>query len=305
MTISERLFEIMKEKEISVGNLSRLTGISRQTIYDWQKKNTNPGADKIMIICEALQVTPEELLAGKRNNVAIDHDSSVSADGIEIELIKEYQELSDTKKKRLLAYMNMLQNTKEKKDMDRNVEIITDSKGNDEYNLTGSNTTAIINDTNGDDIYNINLRSGTSVVINEATSSSQNDTLNINTLNFGYTRLYFDVQMADTPTGLTTNSLFIFNDKDDLTLDNIESANFKGIKITDQYKGQRINTIVFENYTSANINNWVSKIQSDVVGWLNNNTGYSSTTDVLNSGNEADINALLAVYDKGYYSYNY
>ena len=122
MTISERLFEIMKEKEISVGNLSRLTGISRQTIYDWQKKNTNPGADKIMIICEALQVTPEELLAGKRNNVAIDH-------GIEIELIKEYQELSDTKKKRLLAYMNMLQNTKEKKDMDRNVEIITDSKG--------------------------------------------------------------------------------------------------------------------------------------------------------------------------------
>ena len=118
MTISERLFEIMKEKEISVGNLSRLTGISRQTIYDWQKKNTNPGADKIMIICEALQVTPEELLAGKRNNVAIDHDSSVSADGIEIELIKEYQELSDTKKKRLLAYMNMLQNTKE-----------TDSKG--------------------------------------------------------------------------------------------------------------------------------------------------------------------------------
>ena len=66
-----------------------------------------------MIICEALQVTPEKLLAGKRNNVAIDHDSSVSADDIEIEIIKEYQELSDTKKKRLLAYMNMLQNTKE------------------------------------------------------------------------------------------------------------------------------------------------------------------------------------------------
>ena len=113
MTISERLFEIMKEKEISVGYLSRLTGISRQTIYDWQKKNTNPGADKIMSLCAALQVTPEELLIGKRNNAAIDHDSSVSAEGIEIELINEYQELSDNKKKRLLAYINMLQNTKE------------------------------------------------------------------------------------------------------------------------------------------------------------------------------------------------
>lgn len=182
---------------------------------------------------------------------------------------------------------------------------ITDSKGNDEYNLSGSNVTAIINDTNGDDIYNIDLKSGTSVVINEATSSSQNDTLNIDPWSFSDTRLYFDVQMADTATGLTTNSLFIFNKKDDLTLDNIKSANPEGIKITDQYKGQRINTIVFEHYTSANINNWVSKIQSDVVGWLNNNTGYTSTADVLNSGNEADINALLAVYNKGYYQYTY
>ena len=113
MTISERLFSIMKEKNISMPELSRLTGISRHTIFDWQKKNTNPGADKIMVICEALQITPEELLIGKRNGASIDHDSSVSMDGIEIELIKEYQELSDTKKKRLLAYMNMLQNIKE------------------------------------------------------------------------------------------------------------------------------------------------------------------------------------------------
>ena len=113
MTISERLFSIMEEKNISMPELSRLTGISRHTIFDWQRRGTNPGSDKIMVLCEALQVTPEELLAGKRNNVAIDHDPSVSADGIEIELIKEYQELSDTKKKRLLAYMNMLQNTKE------------------------------------------------------------------------------------------------------------------------------------------------------------------------------------------------
>ena len=113
MTISERLFSIMEEKNISMPELSRLTGISRHTIFDWQRRGTNPGADKIMVICEALQVTPEELLAGKRKNTAIDHDSSVSMDGMEIELIKEYQELSDTKKKRLMAYVNMLQNTKE------------------------------------------------------------------------------------------------------------------------------------------------------------------------------------------------
>nr|MCR5232531.1 helix-turn-helix transcriptional regulator [Lachnospiraceae bacterium] len=40
MTISERLFRIMEEKNISMSELSRLTGISRHTIFDWRKKNT-------------------------------------------------------------------------------------------------------------------------------------------------------------------------------------------------------------------------------------------------------------------------
>ena len=56
MTISERLFRIMQEKEISMPEMSRLTGISRHTIFDWHHKNTNPGADKIMILCEALEI---------------------------------------------------------------------------------------------------------------------------------------------------------------------------------------------------------------------------------------------------------
>ena len=68
MTIGERLFKIMNEKNISMPELSRMTGISRHTIFDWQRRNTNPGADKIMVICEALQITPEELLVGKQND---------------------------------------------------------------------------------------------------------------------------------------------------------------------------------------------------------------------------------------------
>ena len=113
MTISERLFSIMNEKGISMPELSRLTGISRHTIFDWQRRNTNPGADKIMVICEALQITPEELLMGKPGNASMDLDAFAPMDGIEAEFVKEYQELSDSKKKRLLTYMNMLQNAKE------------------------------------------------------------------------------------------------------------------------------------------------------------------------------------------------
>ena len=113
MTISERLFSIMGEKNILVPDLSRMTGISRHTIYDWQRKNTNPGADKIMIICEALQITPEELLLGRGSEGAELNEKNGESSSIDLQVMERCRELSDAKKKRLLAYINMLQNQKE------------------------------------------------------------------------------------------------------------------------------------------------------------------------------------------------
>ena len=118
MTIGERLFKIMNEKNISMPELSRMTGISRHTIFDWQRRNTNPGADKIMVICEALQITPEELLVGKQDNEKPEYDHSIITDDIEMQIMKECHDLSEAKKKRLLAYVSMLQNTKERGEMD-------------------------------------------------------------------------------------------------------------------------------------------------------------------------------------------
>lgn len=62
MKISERIFLIMEQKGMRQLDLSIKTGISQPTISDWKTKGTNPGADKIMKICRALEVTPEELL---------------------------------------------------------------------------------------------------------------------------------------------------------------------------------------------------------------------------------------------------
>ncbi len=112
MTISERLFGLMEEKNVSISELSRMTGISRHTIFDWQKKNTNPGSDKIMVICEALRITPEKLLIGKYEDVK-ETDMVVPNDDFEIHILNECRELSESKKKRLLAYASMLTNMKE------------------------------------------------------------------------------------------------------------------------------------------------------------------------------------------------
>lgn len=114
MTISERLFKILQEKGISMPELSRMTGISRHTIFDWQRRKTNPGADKIMIICEALQITPEELLIGKENEDVQRYESNDSRedDDIERHISEKCRELTEAQKKRLLAYVSMLENMK-------------------------------------------------------------------------------------------------------------------------------------------------------------------------------------------------
>lgn len=62
MIISERIFEIMKEKNIKAKEFSKMTGIGQSTISDWKNKKTNPQTNKIMIICEALNVSPEDVL---------------------------------------------------------------------------------------------------------------------------------------------------------------------------------------------------------------------------------------------------
>ena len=119
MTISERLFDIMKQQNVSMPELSRMTGISRHTIFDWQRRGTNPGADKIMIICEALNITPEQLLIGNPGESSI--DDTYKPDEIDAKIMEESRALSEEQKKRLLAYVSMLRNMKEQKSREETV----------------------------------------------------------------------------------------------------------------------------------------------------------------------------------------
>ena len=79
--------------------LSRMTGISRHTIYDWQKKNTNPGADKIMVICEALRIRPDELLVGNNQDTTSKYNYDLPISDIDRQIMNEYQNLSSAQKK--------------------------------------------------------------------------------------------------------------------------------------------------------------------------------------------------------------
>jgi len=64
MTISERIFERIKQLSMTQKEFAKKAGIQQSTISEWKKNRTNPSSDKILAICKALDVSPEWLLSG-------------------------------------------------------------------------------------------------------------------------------------------------------------------------------------------------------------------------------------------------
>ncbi len=108
MIISERIFKIMEERGMTQIEFSRKTGISQSTISDWKRKKTNPAADKIMVICDVLNVSPYEVLQDtvKQNNKS---DYRIVSEGTtDYELMVEIDSLNSKQKERLKGYLSAI-----------------------------------------------------------------------------------------------------------------------------------------------------------------------------------------------------
>lgn len=116
MLISERIYKYLEEKKMTQIEFSQKTGISQSTISDWRRKGTNPSADKIMIICEVLNITPYELLSGTENKKLKEYKQTdyvmVDRKSKEYDLIETYQNLDLDARKRLEGYLKALKDMK-------------------------------------------------------------------------------------------------------------------------------------------------------------------------------------------------
>ena len=115
MTVGQRIFYLLEEKKMTQVEFSKRTGIATTTISDWRKKNTNPGSEKIMQICAALEVTPEYLLSG----VCEDSDRGKAVDFMVIpqgteerELLDLFSEMQWLERAHLLEYAKKLSEKK-------------------------------------------------------------------------------------------------------------------------------------------------------------------------------------------------
>ena len=114
MIISERLFKVMEEKVMTQLQFSAATGIAQSTISDWKRKKTNPAAEKIMVICDALDISPFELLQDSiPSKGAGEVDFIISSEGTaEYEVVKKMERLNKKTKDELVAYVKGLKNKK-------------------------------------------------------------------------------------------------------------------------------------------------------------------------------------------------
>ena len=113
MIISEIIFKILKEKNMSQNAFAKQVGLASSTISDWKTKKTNPSADKIMDICRVLEVTPEQLLTGK----GIDEDfvDVMGEDKVEsrisqadMRIIQDIHGMKKEQRNRLMKYIEAL-----------------------------------------------------------------------------------------------------------------------------------------------------------------------------------------------------
>ena len=108
MIISERIFKLIEERGMTQIAFSRETGISQSTISDWKRKKTNPAADKIMVICRVLDVTPYELLQGSEPKTG-QLDYLVCTEGTaNYDFLVEYESLNTKQKERMKGYLNAI-----------------------------------------------------------------------------------------------------------------------------------------------------------------------------------------------------
>jgi len=109
MIISERIFMLLEKRGMSQKYFAEQTGIAQSTISDWKRKKTNPTADKIMIICDVLNVTPYDLLSGAENDnypkpdvVMVNRESDAYV------LLEKYEKMPPWNKRKLLEYADKL-----------------------------------------------------------------------------------------------------------------------------------------------------------------------------------------------------
>lgn len=103
MTISQRIFELLRTNNKKQKDLANYIGLSTSAVSDWKKKGTNPAAESISAIADFFGVSSDYILTGREHNSPM-----LQLDDDELELLDNFKKLSEKSKYRLLERAEML-----------------------------------------------------------------------------------------------------------------------------------------------------------------------------------------------------
>lgn len=99
--IRERIFELLEQKDMSLYQLAKLSGIPAQTLYNIKSKRAAcPSHDTIHKICEALEITESSFYDF--------YDQYMYLNDEETMLIEVFRSFDNGQKNRLQGYMTAL-----------------------------------------------------------------------------------------------------------------------------------------------------------------------------------------------------
>ena len=85
MEISQRINKILENRQMSVAELQRTTGMKKSTIYDITSgTNKNPRINTISQICESLNISIDELIYDNKNSKLITKIKKLEEKDLEI-----------------------------------------------------------------------------------------------------------------------------------------------------------------------------------------------------------------------------
>lgn len=116
MTIRDRIFDKLTELSMTQKEFAKRTGIPETTVSDWKKKRTNPTAEKILVICKVLDITPEWLLSGVETHGARSNPPTIIAVDAKTEagmLLETYNSCDAANQARIFGYAQAIGKMKE------------------------------------------------------------------------------------------------------------------------------------------------------------------------------------------------
>ncbi len=97
MTVNQRLFLILEQRNLKASDLSKCLNIRDSTVSSWKQRGTSPPSDYILRICEFLGVSIQYLLTGEN----CETNSSLSSN--ELELLSSFKLLPEREQIKIIG----------------------------------------------------------------------------------------------------------------------------------------------------------------------------------------------------------